>query len=357
MKVDLKGLNNAETEAWVKELGLEKYRAKQIRHWMFQRLISDFKDMTNVSARVKELLNEKANLNHLKTVKVQESKDTTKKFLFRLHDGRHIETVLIPEKDHFTICISSQVGCAMGCRFCLTGTQGFTRNLTSAEIIDQVIQVKRSMEKPELLTNIVFMGMGEPLANYLDVTGAIENLISSDGMNYSHRRVTLSTCGIVPMIRRLGTETKVSLAVSLNAAADKTRDFLMPVNKSYNLKSLISACKDFPLASRKMITFEYILMKGVNDSPEDAKKVVRLLSGLRAKINLIPFNECPGLDLETPSEEKILAFQDILANNNLTAMIRKSKGRDISAACGQLSPTFAIRRGEKINKLIIMNKF
>jgi 23S rRNA (adenine2503-C2)-methyltransferase len=336
MKTDLKGLNTAETEAWVKELGLEKYRAAQIRHWIFIRLISDFSEMTNVSAKVKGLLTEKANLNHLEIVKTQVSKDTTKKFLFRLKDKQTIETVLIPEKGHFTLCISSQVGCAMGCRFCLTGNQGFTRNLTSAEIIDQVIQVKRTMEEPELLTNIVFMGMGEPLANYLGVTKAMENLISGDGMTYSHRRVTLSTCGIVPMIRRLGTDTKVCLAISLNAADDKTRDLLMPVNKTYNLKSLISACRDFPLANRKMITFEYILVKGVNDRPEDAKKVSRLLTGIRCKINLIPFNPCPGLDLETPSMEDILAFQDILANNNFTAMIRKSKGRDISAACGQL---------------------
>ncbi len=336
MKVDLKGLNAADTEAWIKELGLERYRAGQIRHWIFQRLISDFKEMTNVSAKVKELLAEKANLGHLKTVKVQESIDTTNKFLFRLHDGQHIETVLIPEKDHFTLCVSSQVGCAMACRFCLTGTQGFTRNLTSAEIIDQVIQVKRSMDEPGLLTNIVFMGMGEPLANYLGVTGAIDNLIASDGMNHSHRRVTLSTCGIVPMIRRLGTETKVSLAVSLNAGDDKTRDFLMPVNKTYNLKSLISACREFPLVNRKMITFEYILIRGVNDRPEDARKISRLLSGLRAKINLIPFNECPGLDLKTPAMEDILAFQKILTDNKFTAIIRKSKGRDISAACGQL---------------------
>jgi 23S rRNA (adenine2503-C2)-methyltransferase len=344
MKIDLKGLNAAETEVWIKELGLERYRARQIRHWIFNRLISDFNEMTNVSAGVKELLHEKANLNHLKTMKVQESRDTTKKFLFSLHDGHHIETVLIPEKDHLTLCISSQVGCAMGCRFCLTGTQGFTRNLTPAEIIDQVIQVKRSMEKPELLTNIVFMGMGEPLANYLSVAGAIENLIASDGMNYSHRRVTLSTCGIVPMIRRLGTDTKVSLAISLNAADDKTRDFLMPVNKTYNLKSLVSACRDFPLVNRKMITFEYILIKGVNDRPEDAKKITRLLSGLRAKINLIPFNECPGLDLKTPGMETILSFQDVLTNNKFTAIIRKSKGRDISAACGQLRGEAAGRR-------------
>jgi len=344
MKVDLKGLNAHETETWVKGLGLEKYRAGQIRHWIFNRLISDFNEMTNVSATVKELLREKANLDHLTTVTIQESSDTTKKFLFRLNDGQHIETVLIPEKDHFTLCISSQVGCAMGCRFCLTGAQGFTRNLTPSEIIEQVIQVKRSMEEPGLLTNIVFMGMGEPLANYLGVTGAIGNLIASDGMNYSHRRVTLSTCGIVPMIRRLGTDTKVSLAVSLNAADDRTRDFLMPVNKTYNLKSLISACRDFPIASRKMITFEYILMKGVNDRPEDAKRVCRLLSGLRSKINLIPFNECPGIDLKTPDIDDIIRFQGILADNKFTAIIRKSKGRDISAACGQLRGETAGRR-------------
>lgn len=336
MKVDPKGLNAPETEEWVKELGLERYRAGQIRQWIFKRLISDFSQMTNVSLKVKELLREKANLNHLDLVRTQVSSDTTKKFLFRLRDGEFIETVLIPEKGHFTLCISSQVGCAMGCRFCLTGTQGFIRNLTSAEIVDQVIQVKRSMEEPDLLTNIVFMGMGEPLANYHFVNRGIENLVSDDGMNYSHRRVTISTCGIPPTIRRLGTETKVSLAVSLNAADDKTRDFLMPVNRTYKLKSLISACRDFPLTNRKMITFEYILIKGINDGPEHAKRITRLLSGLRAKINLIPFNECPGLDLETPDMEDILAFQDILVSDKFTAIIRKSKGRDISAACGQL---------------------
>jgi 23S rRNA (adenine2503-C2)-methyltransferase len=336
MKTNLKGLNTSETEAWVRELGLEKYRAAQIRHWIFNRLISEFSQMTNVSKKVIGILREKANLQHLEIVRTQVSQDTTKKFLFRLLDGQTIETVLIPEKGHFTICISSQVGCAMGCRFCVTGTQGFTRNLTSAEIIDQIIQVKRSMEEPERLTNIVFMGMGEPLANYLSVTGAIDNLLSSDGMNYSHRHVTLSTCGIVPMIHKIGTDTKICLAISLNAADDKTRDFLMPVNKTYNLKSLISACRDFPLANRKMITFEYILMKGVNDRPADARNVSRLLAGIRCKINLIPFNESPGLDLKTPEMDDILAFQDILANKNFTAMIRKSKGRDISAACGQL---------------------
>jgi 23S rRNA (adenine2503-C2)-methyltransferase len=340
MKTDLKGLNTSETEAWVKEHGLDKYRANQIRHWLFIRLISSFKEMTNVSAPVKKLLTEKANIHHMDIVRMQVSKDSTRKFLFRLQDGETIETVLIPEKGHFTLCISSQVGCAMGCRFCLTGKHGFTRNLTAAEIIDQIIQVKKAMEYPDLLTNFVFMGMGEPLANYLGVTSAIDNLLSGDGMNHSHRRVTLSTCGIVPMIRRIGTDTKVCLAVSLNAADDKTRDFLMPVNKTYNLKSLISACRDFPLANRKMITFEYILMKGVNDRPDDARKLSRLLAGIRCKINLIPFNPCPGLDLETPDLEDILLFQDILANNNFTAMIRKSKGRDISAACGQL-------RGEK----------
>jgi 23S rRNA (adenine2503-C2)-methyltransferase len=336
MKIDIKGLNTAETEAWVKELGLEKYRAAQIRHWIFNRLISDFSEMTNVSKKVTAILKEKANIQHLEIVRTQISQDTTKKFLFKLTDGQTIETVLIPEKGHFTLCISSQVGCAMGCRFCLTGTQGFTRNLTSAEIIDQIIQVKRSMEEPERLTNIVFMGMGEPLANYLNVTGAVDNLLSSDGMNCSHRHVTLSTCGIVPMIRKIGTDTKICLAISLNAADNKTRDFLMPVNKTYNLKSLISACRDFPLANRKMITFEYILMKDVNDRPADARNVSRLLAGIRCKINLIPFNESPGLDLKTPDMEDILAFQEILANKNFTAMIRKSKGRDISAACGQL---------------------
>ena len=337
IKIDLKGLDAQETEKWVEGLGLEAFRGRQIRQWLFKRLASSFDEMTNLSASLRELLKEKANINHLERIRTHVSKDTTEKYLFRLADGLYIESVLIPERGHYTLCISSQAGCAMGCAFCLTAQQGLKRNLTPAEICDQVIQAKRTMKEPDRLTNIVFMGMGEPLANYQGVIGAINNMTAEDGMNFSHRKVTLSTCGLAPIIRRLGRDTTVNLAVSLNAADDETRDSLMPVNRKYNLKTLISACRAFPLPNRRMITFEYILINGVNDRSQDALNLANLLAGLRAKINLIPFNPAPNMEMTRSPAERIMEFQDILIRKHFTAIIRKSKGLDISAACGQLS--------------------
>jgi 23S rRNA (adenine2503-C2)-methyltransferase len=225
----------------------------------------------------------------------------------------------------------------MGCRFCLTAKQGLKRNLTAAEIVDQVIHVKRSMIEPDRLTNIVFMGMGEPLANYNAVVRALGNLISEEGMNFSHRTVTLSTCGLVPQIKRLGRQVRVNLAVSLNASDDETRSFLMPVNRKYSLKTLVEALKEFPILNRRMITFEYVLVGGINDRDEDAHRVATLLKGTRAKVNLIALNPHPDVDLSPPSPERALRFQEILIGHHLTAILRKSKGQDISAACGQLS--------------------
>ncbi|MBN2060652.1 MAG: 23S rRNA (adenine(2503)-C(2))-methyltransferase RlmN [Deltaproteobacteria bacterium] len=336
-KIDLKGMDTHETVGFLEGLGLERYRAKQIRQWLFKRCAVSFDEMTNLSKPIREKLKIHANISPLQKVKSQLSKDGTEKSLFRLWDGLHIESVLIPERDHFTLCVSSQAGCAMGCRFCLTARQGFRRDLTPAEIVEQVIQSKLFMNNPDRLTNIVFMGMGEPLANYYSVLKAIGNLVGDDGMNFSHRKITLSTSGLVPRIRTLGEDTTVNLAVSLNAADDETRDFLMPINRKYPLASLLAACRDFPLPNRRMITFEYVLIDRVNDRAEDAYKLVRLLSGIRAKINLISMNPAPGIDLTGSSKESILRFQDILIRKNFTAIIRKSKGQDISAACGQLS--------------------
>jgi 23S rRNA (adenine2503-C2)-methyltransferase len=336
-KIDIKGLETREIEQWVKSQGLETYRARQIHEWAFKKLASSFQDMTNIPKDVRTLLEKRANLSPCEMVKIEVSKDGTKKLLFRLNDRHLIESVLIPERDHFTICISTQVGCTMGCRFCLTGKHGFKRNMTAGEITDQVVQVKRAMDAPERLTNVVLMGMGEPLANYDAVIKAMGNLISEEGMNFSHRKITLSTCGLVPQIEALGKRITVNLAVSLNAADDKTRNFLMPVNKKYPLNRLITACKGFPLPNRRMITFEYILIKGINDREEDALRLIRLLSGMRAKINLIPLNPFPGLNMSPPPKERIHGFQNILVENHFTAIIRKSKGQDISAACGQLS--------------------
>jgi 23S rRNA (adenine2503-C2)-methyltransferase len=337
MKADLKGMSLAETEAWVKEEGLPVYRARQVRHWVFNARVRSFEEMTNLPKTLRAQVAGKARINHLEEIKSEVSRDGTTKYLFKLEDGHTIETVLIPERGHFTLCVSSQAGCAMNCLFCLTGKQGLKRNLMAAEIVDQVVQVKRSMKDPDRLTNIVLMGMGEPLANYDAVVKALDNLIAEDGMNFSHRTVTLSTCGLVPQIQKLGKDTKVNLAVSLNAADDETRNYLMPVNRTYPLAKLVSALKAFPLPNRRMITFEYILIRGMNDRDEDAIKLVSLLKGLRAKINLIPLNPHPGLQLEAPSLERILRFQEVLVQNHFTAIIRKSKGQDISAACGQLS--------------------
>jgi 23S rRNA (adenine2503-C2)-methyltransferase len=339
MKADLKGMSLTETEAWVREQGLPAYRAKQLRYWLFKGLVGSFQEMNNLAKGLRRQMEKKAEVTSLKTVKTEVSKDGTIKYLFELRDGLTIETVLIPERGHFTLCVSSQVGCGMGCRFCLTGKQGLNRNLTASEIVDQVIQVKRSMNYPDRLTNIVVMGMGEPLANYDAVLRALDNIISEEGMNFSHRRVTLSTCGLVPQMRKLGKDITVNLAVSLNAADDETRSFLMPVNRKYTLKSLIAACKAFPLPNRRMITFEYVLIEGVNEREEDATNLVKLLSGLRAKINLIPLNPHAGLGMSPPSMESILRFQETLVGHHVTAIIRKSKGQDISAACGQLSGT------------------
>jgi 23S rRNA (adenine2503-C2)-methyltransferase len=337
MKTDLKDLDASEMEVWAAEQGLESYRARQIRQWLLGKKVSSFQEMTNLPKSLRDRLEDTADITPLEQVRSFTSEDGTRKLLFRLRDHLLIESVLIPERDHLTLCVSSQAGCAMNCRFCLTGKQGLKRNLTASEIIEQVIQVKRELDRPEALTNIVFMGMGEPLANYNAVLKAVNNLIREDGINLSHRKVTLSTCGLPPQMQRLGRDTRVNLAISLNAADDETRDFLMPVNRTYPLNQLMAACRAFPLPNRRMLTFEYILIKGINDSDGDAVKLAALLKGLRAKINLIPFNAFPESGMSPTPADRVLGFQSILIQQHYTAIIRKSKGRDIMAACGQLS--------------------
>ncbi len=336
-QVDFKDMDLEGTKRWVKQQGLEPYRAEQIRRWVFHHHIDSFDEMTTLSKEVRTYLKAHATISQLRTTKTQISRDGTMKFLFELADGTSIESVLIPETDHYTACISSQVGCAMGCRFCLTARQGFSRNLKSSEIVDQVIRIKQSMDDPAKLTNIVFMGMGEPLANYQAVARSIRNIIAPDALNYSRRRVTLSTCGLVPEIERLGNDLPINLAISLNAADDATRSFLMPINKKYPLRDLMEALRRFPLPRGRRITFEYILIKEVNDRPTDARALMRLLKNIKAKINLIPFNRFDGSPFEPPREERILSFQRELIRGNYTATLRKSKGGDISAACGQLT--------------------
>jgi 23S rRNA (adenine2503-C2)-methyltransferase len=337
MKTDLKGLGAQEIEQWATGQGLEAYRGRQIRHWLFKKLAKSFEEMTTLPKDLRDSLVKKACISHMERVETQESMDGTKKYLFKLEDDRLIESVLIPERDHDTLCISSQAGCAMDCQFCLTAKQGLKRNLTASEIVDQVIHVKRSMDDPDRLTNIVLMGMGEPLANYEAVKRAVINLMDDGGLNFSRRKITLSTCGLVPQMERWGREMNIKLAVSLNAADDDTRSLLMPINNKYPLKRLLGACKALPLPKGERITFEYILIQEINDRDEDARNLAELLKGIRAKINLIPFNPYQGTSLSPPSMGRIRQFQDILLKRYYTAIVRKSRGSDVLAACGQLS--------------------
>jgi 23S rRNA (adenine2503-C2)-methyltransferase len=264
-------------------------------------------------------------------------KDGTRKLLFRLLDGERIESVLIDEERRLTLCVSSQVGCALGCRFCLTGEQGYRRNLSAGEIVDQICAARRELGPEERITNLVFMGMGEPLANLQQVAKALEIITSDHGLNFSTRKVTLSTVGLVPEMLELSRLFPIKLAISLHAADNETRSRIMPINRRYPLEELLEACRQLELPRRQRITFEYLLLAGVNDSAADARKLAKLLRGLRAKINLIPFNEYPGSPFQRPSPNRIEDFQKILQEKHFTATVRQSRGTEIMAACGQLS--------------------
>jgi 23S rRNA (adenine2503-C2)-methyltransferase len=276
-------------------------------------------------------------ISSLSPLQVEKSEDGTQKFLFELEDGNRIESVLIPEKKRLTLCLSTQAGCAMGCRFCLTGKMGLKRSLTTAEILNQILAVRETLPDNMSITNIVLMGMGEPLANYENILKAIGLMTHPEAFKFSSRRVTLSTVGLVPELEQLAKEiTRFRLAISLNASDEETRSRLMPINRRHPLKKLLELCRKFPLPPRARITFEYVLLEGENDFPEDAKRLLKLLKGIPSKINLIPLNEAPGIPYKKPSEERIRQFQEILMEGGLTAIVRASKGADISAACGQL---------------------
>jgi 23S rRNA (adenine2503-C2)-methyltransferase len=333
---DAKNFTEEQLVEWLGQYGIAPYRAGQVLRWIYHRGVHVFSDMTDLSKDLRELLSQRLAISQLETEQVQTSKDGARKYLFRLKDGQHIESVLIPEPGHWTLCISSQVGCGMGCKFCLTGHGGLVRNLEPSEIINQVCAVREDLQDPTPLTNIVFMGMGEPLANYNSVVQAIRTITGNNGLQFSSRRVTLSTAGLAPRIDDLGRDVRVSLAVSLNAADNATRNKLMPINRAYPIEMLLSACRTFPLQSRRTIMFEYVLIAGVNDTPMDAERLARLLKPIRAKINLIPFNPYEGTEFRRPDEDSILAFQKVLLDRHYTAIVRHSKGGDIGAACGQL---------------------
>jgi len=323
---------------WLKSQGIAPYRAGQILRWVYLRQEDVFEKMTDIGKSLRSLLSGHFVVHRLLKVRTELSKDGTQKYLFLLNDGNFIESVLIPERDHFTLCISSQVGCAQGCRFCLTGRFGFVRNLTAGEIVAQVRDVLRETDVSKPLSNIVFMGMGEPLANYSNLTRAIHILTDSAvGLKFSNRKVTVSTAGLVPKLRKLGADTRVNLAISLNATDNDTRNKLMPINRKYPIETLLDACRSYPLSPGRRIFFEYILIKGVNDTEQDAIRLCKLLRSLKAKVNLIPFNAFEGSKFSRPSDRVVNRFRDILLENRYTAVIRLSKGQDISAACGQLS--------------------
>ena len=348
MKIDLKALSFAEIKETIQKFGEKAYRANQITFWVYQQGVGTFDQMTDLSKAFRQKLKENFFISKLSLAQVLSDQDGTRKFVFGLSDGLPIETVLIPDNDRLTLCISSQVGCRQGCRFCLTGRMGLVRNLFAHEIIDQVIQVKKRLPE-DTPVNIVIMGMGEPLDNYQNVVKAIRLLIDSFGLNIPARRITLSTAGLVPQIAQLSDEKLgIHLAVSLNAPNDKIRNTLMPINQKFNMASLLDALRNYSLPRRSKITFEYILIPSVNDSFYDAKELAVKLKGIPCKINLIPYNPNPCFPFKECTEAAIEQFQKVLYQHHLTAIIRKSKGREVSAACGQLGYQAYLQRKRTI---------
>jgi 23S rRNA (adenine2503-C2)-methyltransferase len=336
-KIDLKDLSPSELVEFLSSFGKERYRSIQMLRWLYPKGVESLDEMTNLSKGFRKELSQISFVSVLRPVRVEKASDGTQKFLFQLDDGNRIESVLIPDKTRLTLCLSTQVGCAFGCRFCLTGKTGWTRDLRVSEILNQIIAVKKTLSERTTLTNIVLMGMGEPLANYTNTMKAIALITHPDAFKFSSRRVTLSTVGLLPELEALSkAKAPFRLAISLNASDEETRTYLMPVNRRYPLNKVLALCRDFPLQRRVRITFEYVMVEGINDSSQDAKRLLRILRGIPSKINLIPLNEAPDIPLKKPSEEKVKEFQEILMEGGLTAIVRNSKGREISAACGQL---------------------
>ena len=342
-KPSLLGLSLEQLTAVFKEMGEPGFRAKQVMEWVFQRRVLGFDQMTNLSAALRAKLAERFTLRTMTYSSVSGSEDTTRKYLFKLHDGRYVETVLTPANpalyggasDRLTLCVSSQVGCAYDCKFCASGLAGFTRNLTSGEIVEQIVQVEALAQ--DRIDNLVFMGMGEPMANYTNVTTAIEILNAPWGVGIGARHMTLSTSGVAPNIRKLADfPLQVRLAISLHGATDEVREKIMPVNKKYPLSELFDALAEWHRKRKQHLTFEYILIEGVNDGLDQARVLAKRAKPLQAKVNLIPYNTVEGLHWQRPSEAQQDAFQAVLLNAGVTATLRREKGHDIAAACGQL---------------------
>ena len=337
MKPNIKELTLKEFEAHLAERKESLYRAKQVWQWLFQKRATTFSEMTSLSAVLRAYLAEDFTISRLTVLNKAVSKDGTQKFLFGLADGHSIESVLIPEAKRLTLCVSTQAGCGFGCAFCATALLGLKRNLRASEILDQFLEASRSLSQGQRITHVVLMGMGEPLANYTETIKALDVMTDTSwGIGISPRRITLSTVGLVPQIQQLMAETKVNLAISLHAATDELRGQLMPVNRKYSLQQLMACCRSLPIPRRKRITFEYVLLRGINDSMADAEALCQLLRDIPCKVNVIPFNPHPGSAYQRPENGRIEMFQQLLYSRGLQINIRRARGDDIQAACGQL---------------------
>ena len=348
-RIDLLGLSKLDLRMALETSQLEpkqaKLRAKQLWHWIYNRGVTDFDLMTDIAKTLRPWLQQRFVISRPEVVQAQVSEDGTRKWLLRSDDGQEYEAVFIPDADRGTLCVSSQVGCTLNCRFCHTGTMRLVRNLTPAEIVGQVMLARDALgewpSQPEgrMLTNIVMMGMGEPLYNFENVRDALKIVMDGDGLGLSRRRITLSTSGVVPLMARAGEEIGVNLAVSLHAVTKEVRDEIVPLNRKYGIEQLLQACADYPGANNaRRITFEYVMLKDKNDSDADARELVRLIKAykLPAKVNLIPFNPWPGAPYECSTPERVRAFSDIVFSGGISAPVRTPRGRDIDAACGQL---------------------
>ncbi len=336
---NLLGLGSGELEEFARACGQPSYRGKQVYRAIYARRECDFMGMTELDRRFREFLSAGYRIALPESREKFESRDGSCRHVLTLRDGAAIETVFMPEDNRITLCLSSQVGCAVDCRFCFTGLLGLRRNLTAGEIVGQVLALLRDQHLPaRVRLNVVFMGMGEPLLNLRNVLKAVKLLADPEGVGVALRRITLSTSGIVPRILELARETvRPKLAISLNASTDEQRTALMPLNRTYPLKALLAACRGYPLRPRERLTFEYVLLEGINDSDRDAARVAELLRGIRSKVNLIPYNSGPELPYRSPPLERVLAFQEVLTGRGLPAFIRISRGQDVMGACGQLS--------------------
>lgn len=338
-KPDLKNMTQQQLIRFVESMQEPAFRGEQILAWLYRPNVTDFSQMTDLAKDFRALLEQRARISTFSDAIIEQSNDGSVKFGFKLEDDNYIESVLIPEGERNTLCLSSQVGCAMGCLFCQTGGMGFKRNLKPSEMVNQVCTVRNWLKKEgrKRVNNLVFMGMGEPLANLDNLLVALSILTEQKGLDFASRRITISTSGMVPQMIEFGKKSDANLAVSLHAVDDKTRSMLMPINKKYPIKELLQACREYNMKKRQRIMFEYIMLDGINDSDETAEKLAAMLRGIPCKINLLGMNEGEEIcEYRSSSRDRIIRFQDILRKHGYTVFVRQSRGADISAACGQL---------------------